>query len=177
MAGYIQTAKNDNWGTPDRVLGAVLEVFGGSIDMDPCGNELRLLPGVKETILLPHPKLAQPDRVGCTYADGLAIDWTGYVYCNPPYGEPLDAWLTKCVYEKYAHTIALIPAVTSRRVWQDTVPAAKAVCFVDGRLKFHGAKNSAGFSSALVLWTEDRYLPDRFAQVMCHRQMGMVVRP
>ena len=34
--------------------------------------------------------------------DGLAQDWTGEtVWCNPPYGRGVDAWVRKC----YEHSI------------------------------------------------------------------------
>ena len=34
--------------------------------------------------------------------DGLKQDWTGEtVYCNPPYGREMPAWIKKCVEHSY----------------------------------------------------------------------------
>jgi site-specific DNA-methyltransferase (adenine-specific) len=161
MAGYIQTAKSQDWGTPYPIVEHVYGVFGGTIDLDPCGNPGRLLPGVDLTILF---RSGKPERVGVIYDDGLQRRWTGNVYCNPPYGPPLDDWLAKMAAEgtNGANVIGLLPVATSRKAWQHYVPLAHSVCFIKGRLRFEGAPSSAGFSSAMVLWSDDEKIQARF---------------
>jgi site-specific DNA-methyltransferase (adenine-specific) len=69
---------------------------------------------------------------------------------NPPYGREISAWVEKLVSEyesgRTKEAIALVPA----RVDTDWFRLFRncAICFIDGRLKFSGAENSAPFPSA-----------------------------
>lgn len=83
--------------------------------------------------------------------DGLEADWRGRrVYCNPPYGRGLAAWLEKragtalCVY--------LLPSRTDTRWWHEHVMKSTEIRFLRGRLKFGGSKNSAPFPSCVVIF-------------------------
>lgn len=95
--------------------------------------------------------------------DGLKFDWFGRVYMNPPYGRPIQDWVQKLCAE-YAmgnvkQAIALVPARTDTdwfRQFRDC-----AICFIDGRLKFSGSKNSAPFPSAVVYLGSDMDLFDK----------------
>lgn len=91
-------------------------------------------------------------------ADGLALDWSGHVvYCNPPYGRGIGAWLAKG--REAVRAVYLLPARTDTRWWHDHVWDAAAdaprpgvrVRFLPGRLKFGGAANSAPFPSVVVV--------------------------
>ena len=85
--------------------------------------------------------------------DGLAQDWRGVCWCNPPYGREIGAWLQKArtAAEKGATVVCLVPARTDTRWWHEHVTKAD-VRFLRGRLKFGGSKNSAPFPSALVVF-------------------------
>ena len=86
--------------------------------------------------------------------DGLAQQWTGTCWMNPPYGRTIGQWMAKAreAAEKGATVVCLVPARTDTRWWQDNVSKAQDVRFLRGRLKFGGATNSAPFPSAVVVF-------------------------
>ena len=106
--------------------------------------------------------------------DGLAQDWHGRVFLNPPYGRGISAWIEKAVQEvekgNVEFVVALLPARTDTRWWQKNIlrrtrmecapPSAIALVWgrasevrlLPGRLKFEGATNAAPFPSAIVVW-------------------------
>lgn len=86
--------------------------------------------------------------------DGLAQDWTGICWMNPPYGRGIGAWIQKA-YESAkqngATVVCLLPARVDTRWWHDYCTKGE-VYFVKGRLKFGDAKNSAPFPCAVVVF-------------------------
>lgn len=87
--------------------------------------------------------------------DGLAQPWMGTVWCNPPYGREIGAWIAKaytsaCIFG--AVVVMLLPARTDT-VWFHTwvYPYAE-IRFIRGRLKFGGSKNSAPFPSMVAIF-------------------------
>lgn len=102
--------------------------------------------------------------------DGLAQDWRGHtVFMNPPYGSEIKKWMHKA-YESSqdgATVVCLVPARTDTRWWRDyvgyydwatktQVNHASEVRLVTGRLRFGGAKNTAPFPSAVVIYRGKR---------------------
>lgn len=89
--------------------------------------------------------------------DGLSMEWSGVCWMNPPYGRKIGEWLRKA-YESTmwgsndATVVCLIPARTDTAWWHDYVMKANEIRLVRGRLKFGGAKNSAPFPSAVVVF-------------------------
>jgi site-specific DNA-methyltransferase (adenine-specific) len=80
---------------------------------------------------------------------------------NPPYTMEQAKWVKKAIDEvnvgNAETVVVLIPARTETVAWQKHIFAeAKAICFVNGRLKFSGCSNAALFTSAIVLF--GRYL-------------------
>lgn len=86
--------------------------------------------------------------------DGLAQDWTGTVWVNPPYGRQIGAWIRKAHAEslKGATVVMLIPARVDTAAWHDVIFPHAEVRFVRGRLKFGAATESAPFPSAVVVF-------------------------
>lgn len=87
-------------------------------------------------------------------ADGLAQTWTGKCWMNPPYGREISKWMKKA-YESAGNNtvvVCLVPARTDTKWWHDYAIKGK-VTFIRGRLKFGGAKNSAPFPSAIVVFS------------------------
>ena len=70
-AGRKNNSPTKHWNTPPKILAVVREFFGGRIDLDPCSNEHSLVQA-SDQYKLPE--------------DGLALEWFGSVFCNPPYG-------------------------------------------------------------------------------------------
>ena len=88
--------------------------------------------------------------------DGLKEPWTGKrVYCNPPYGPKIRAFLERGVDAEVA--VFLIPARTDTKWFHEIVlPRAKEIRFVKGRLKFGDSKISAPFPSMIVVFESTR---------------------
>lgn len=142
----------DVWLTPPHVIDAL----GGlkSFDLDPCAPIIR-----------PWPTAKRHYTVTDIEGAGLAREWFGRVWLNPPYGAPsiIGPWLDKMV----AHNrgTALIFARTETEVFFRCVwEKATAVLFLKGRLRFHNedgtrAKGNAGAPSVLVAYgTHDSQL-------------------
>jgi phage N-6-adenine-methyltransferase len=86
--------------------------------------------------------------------DGLAQEWRGVCWMNPPYGREIYKWVEKA-YEaslRGATVVCLLPARTDTSWWHKFVMRSNDVRFIRGRLKFGDAKNSAPFPSAVVVF-------------------------
>ena len=91
--------------------------------------------------------------------DGLKQEWTGKVWCNPPYGRDLGKWIEKA-YESVRRSAklvcCLVPSRTDTAWWHDFVQPYAKVRFIRGRIKFAGTKTSAPFPSALAIFQQGR---------------------
>lgn len=91
----------------------------------------------------------------------LANNWEGKVFCNPPYSKKLqDEFLlqgfTQCALGYAERIVFLIPARTDKGSWHDIIAErSDLIIFIKGRLRFGGAKDSAPFPSAVVVFTPD----------------------
>lgn len=97
--------------------------------------------------------------------DGLRQDWTGTVWCNPPYGRTIGRWLAKGRRSAESGSadvvVMLVPARTDTAYWHEHVMRADEVRLVAGRLRFSGA-DQAPFPCAVVVFRGRRAAP-RFA--------------
>ncbi|MBQ1449598.1 MAG: adenine methyltransferase [Eggerthellaceae bacterium] len=86
--------------------------------------------------------------------DGLSKEWTGRVWCNPPYGREISKWMRKAAESNWGGvTVCLVPARTDTAWWHDWIVGhASEVRFIRGRLKFGGAESGAPFPSAIVIY-------------------------
>lgn len=130
------SSESEEWYTPAEIVERVVAVLG-RIELDPCSNAAKTVPATAH--------FTKAD-------DGLSQQWSGSVFMNPPYGRPIAEWADKLVAEykagRVTSAIALVPARVDTDWWRTF--REYAVCFVDGRLKFSGHKNSAPFPSALI---------------------------
>lgn len=109
--------KNDEWLTPPDIMEKL-----GAFDLDPCSPINRPWP----TASLHYTVLD----------DGLQKEWSGRVWCNPPFGREAIKWLRKMA--AHGNGIALIPARTETAMFYETVwGVADAVLFIKGRPHFH----------------------------------------
>jgi len=146
----ISSSARPDWRTPEALLERIRQAFG-PVALDPCGGPGSLVDARLELSL----------EAG---DDGLSADWralaggglnSGLVFVNPPYGRQIGPWVAKCREEgdRDANVLALLPARTDARWWQENVTAGCAcVLFLRGRLTFLGAPAPAPFPSALVYW-------------------------
>jgi len=153
-AGRSINTKSQNWGTPQKYVNAVKEVFGGEIALDPCSSPYSIVNARVEYMLPEH--------------DGLKESWDyPAIYVNPPYGiekkngTTIRQWLARCAqtHEKYsAEVLALVPVAPNTGHWKNYVfGSAEAICFLyDTRLKFleNGKRGGKGapMACAMIYW-------------------------
>jgi len=117
------------WATPKALYKQLATEFG-PFDLDPC-------------------PFGYDDWVS-----GLALEWTGRVFVNPPYGRRIGQWIRKAYESSLAGAlvVCLIPARTDTAWWHDYVMKANEIRFLRGRLHFNDGKGSAPFPSAVVVF-------------------------
>ena len=131
--------RHELWLTPPQIITLL-----GEFDLDPCAcPEPRPWPTAKRHIALP--------------GDGLAAEWSGRVFLNPPYGTKTATWLRRMA--EHRNGIALIFARTETECWTQWIwPVADSVLFLSGRLFFYlpdGSRgpHNAGGPSAIIAYT------------------------
>lgn len=127
----------DEWLTPPEILHEL-----GPFDLDPCAPANR--------------PWSMANKHYTVNENGLAQEWFGMVWCNPPYGKEAASWLDRMA--DHGNGIALIFARTETKMFFDHVWSdAKAILFIEGRLHFHHAdgtraKTNSGAPSVLVAY-------------------------
>jgi phage N-6-adenine-methyltransferase len=99
------------------------------------------------------PENAKVGRYFTPQENGLAQEWRGVCWMNPPYGRGIGAWVRKA-YESAqdgATVVCLLPARTDTAWFHDYCQRGE-IRFLRGRLKFGGSKNSAPFPSMVVIF-------------------------
>lgn len=124
----------DEWLTPPEVVEAL-----GPFDLDPCSPVNR-----------PWPTAAEHYTV---QDDGLAQEWRGRVWLNPPYGPQTYRWLKRL--GDHGNGIALTFARTETEGFFRAGWTADALLFLKGRLHFYypdgtRAKGNSGGPSVLL---------------------------
>lgn len=127
------SSKSEEWATPQDFFEQIDKEF--HFTLDACATD----------------KNAKCKKYYTKKQDGLSQEWTGTVWCNPPYGRNIGDWIKKA-YESKATVVLLLPARTDTKWFHDYVLGKAEVRFVKGRLKFGGCKNSAPFPSMLVVY-------------------------
>lgn len=105
--------------------------------------------------------------------DGMAQEWEGTVWLNPPYGKETPRWLGKLA--QHGDGIALVFSRTDPAWFQKAAAAADAVCFISGRVRFIDGRTmerggSPGAGSALLAFGE------KSAQALLRSGLGLVMR-
>lgn len=148
------SSESGEWLSPPSLVERVQEVMG-RITLDPCAAS--------------HASPVVPAESHLTEEDdGLARDWSGSVYMNPPYGRAIEEWVEKLIseYEEGGVTeaVALLPARTDTSWFRRLRPYPR--CFLHGRLTFSGHANSAPFPSMTVyLGTTPQEFISAFSQI------------
>ena len=138
--GALFSSKSEVWATPQDFFDELDKEF--CFTLDPCANHENHKCATYFTI----------------EDDGLAQDWSGHrVFCNPPYGRKIAAWVKKCHDEAQKGTLVvmLIPARTDTSYFHDYIYHKADLRFVRGRLKFGDAKQGAPFPSMVVIYKQD----------------------
>lgn len=129
------TSRTCEWETPQALFDALDARY--HFDIDVCARA----------------ENAKCKRFFSPEEDGLVQEWQGACWMNPPYGREIVKWVRKA-YEtslRGGTVVCLLPARTDTTWWHEYCMRGK-IEFIRGRLKFGGAKNSAPFPSAIVVF-------------------------
>lgn len=139
MTGFTSGMKSsltDEWATPRYLFDVLDKEF--HFDLDVCADES-------------NHKCA---RFFTKEQDGLAQEWKGTCWMNPPYGRMIGAWMRKA-YEASrggAVVVCLIPARTDTRWWSEYAMRASELRFISGRVKFGDIGVGAPFPSVIAIF-------------------------
>ena len=130
------------WPTPDTLWKPLDDEFGFTLDV--CAT----------------PENAKCARYFTKAQDGLAQEWQGVCWMNPPYGREMVGWLKRAEAEKSngVTTVALIPSRTNTGWWHDIV-MPNEVRFVRGRPKFGNAAQGLPWPLAVIVFRASAHEP------------------
>ena len=129
---------SDNWYTPQWLIDAL-----GPFDLDPCAA-----PGDVRPFQIAPTMWTEKDN-------GLAREWKGVVWMNPPYSRVLLRQFCERMAE-HNNGIALLINRQDNLLWQEVIfPTAASMIFMRHRVHFirpDGATGQPFFGSCLVAW-------------------------
>lgn len=131
---------SDEWLTPPRILGPL-----GEFDLDPCAPINRPWGTARHHYTIED--------------DGLAADWFGRVWCNPPFSRyERPQWMRRMA--DHGDGILLVPAAMETKPFAESVwGRAHGVLVLHGRPYFHRidgtrASSNSGCTICLVAYGE-----------------------
>jgi hypothetical protein len=130
-----QNSGENEWYTPPQFIESARLVMG-SIDLDPASSEVA-------------NRMVMATRFFSKGDDGTIRPWSGNVWMNPPYAQPLIARFSeKLVAELDAgsitQAIVLVNNATETAWFQSMHKRATAVCFNKARIKFLDPEGNPG---------------------------------
>jgi phage N-6-adenine-methyltransferase len=144
--GPALSSATDKWATPADLFCALDRIFDFDLDVRVSADN------------------ATCERYFTEADDGLAQQWTGTCWMNPPYGRTIIKWMAKAHAASLegATVVCLVPVRTDTRWWQQYATKAQDIRFLPGRLKFGNAQSSAPFPSAIVVFKPPVSLEETF---------------
>lgn len=126
-AHVANNSGNNEWYTPSKYIELARSVMG-SIDTDPATSDIA-------------NKTVKATRIYTADDDGRGKPWSGNVWMNPPYAQPLISDFAEAITEKYLsgeikQACILVNNATETQWFQRMLDAATAVCFPRSRIKF-----------------------------------------
>lgn len=85
--------------------------------------------------------------------NGLARDWSGVCWMNPPFGREMKKWIIKAYseYQKGSTVVCLVPARTNTAWWHDYCMKGE-VRFIRGEVTFVGCTNGLWLPMSIVVF-------------------------
>ena len=105
------------------------------IDLDPCSNS--------NSTVVARRAIALPE-------DGLAGEWSGVVWINCPYSNPLP-WVRKALASAEASTAMLLKLDTTTRWYAALTTEGAEILLFRKRIRFADAPCTANFPSMLAI--------------------------
>lgn len=160
-AHVANNSGNNEWYTPADYIALAREVMGG-IDTDPATSEIA-------------NRTVQAAQIFTAEDNGLTKQWSGRVWCNPPYAQPLIAEFAEAIASKYEtgeieQACVLVNNGTETGWFQRMLQAASAVCFPRSRIRFvdpEGNPSGAPLQGQAVLYLGKE--PETFASVFSEK--------
>lgn len=124
----------NEWYTPSEFIEAARKTMG-SIDTDPASSEIA-------------NRTVQAKIFYTKETNGLEQVWTGNVWMNPPYAQPLIQQFTDVFLEKldseFEQGIILVNNATETSWFQSLLEYTSAICFIKTRVKFLDPQGNPG---------------------------------
>jgi hypothetical protein len=122
----------------------------GSIDTDPASSEVA-------------NKTVKAQQFFDAEQNGLEQKWSGNVWMNPPYSQPLIAQFSDAITKKFSEgeidqACVLVNNGTETGWFQTILDAASAVCFIKTRVRFidpSGKPSGAPLQGQTVIYIGD----------------------
>ncbi len=114
---------NNDWYTPSKYIESARSVMG-SIDLDPASSDTA-------------QKIVQATTYHTQDDNGLAHNWTGNVWLNPPYSTPdIDLFIKKLQESDTQQWIVLTNNSSDTNWFHRLLKMCDSVCFTKGRIGF-----------------------------------------
>jgi len=147
-AHVSQNSGENEWYTPPVFIDAARAVMG-AIDLDPASCDL-----ANDTV--------RAKKFYSAEDDGLTKTWSGNVWMNPPYAQPLIANFSEKIVAELPNiqqACVLVNNATDTEWFQSMLSESDAVCFTNGRIRFidkHGKPSGAPLQGQAILYFGDR---------------------
>ena len=148
----LQNSGNNERYTPKEYIDAAREVLG-TIDLDPASSVL-----ANETV--------QAKKFFTAEDDGLAHEWFGNIWLNPPYSKDLlPRFAEKFAKSHFSQAIVLVHNATETRWFLNFISNASAVVFPIGRVdcKTPGENLNTPLQGSAIIYSGDN--TERFLEV------------
>ena len=134
-SAHVSNNSGENeWYTPAEYIDAARDVMGG-IDLDPATSEIA-------------NKRVQASAWYSKADDGLQQNWSGRVWLNPPYAQPLIRQFAEKMVESISGdvtaAIVLVNNATETGWFYMMADKASAVCFPERRIRFLDPEGNPG---------------------------------
>lgn len=152
MNSIFTSSKSNNWSTPDWLYKQLDDEFHFQLDAACTKDNCKCKKGLT-FIDIAHNSICGPNWYEYYEDDGTTKIKS--IFCNPPYNN-LEQWIEKG-YEasKCGCTVVfLLPTTKLDQKWWHNIVLkhASEIRFIEGRVKFGGAKSAAPFPSVVVVF-------------------------